>query len=66
VVTTNMRELPPPALVEAASWALARDMTRRHPELSILRYHPGGGQYDCLAIRSSSGLHVDLNRVGRI
>lgn len=61
-----MRALPPAALVEAASWALARDLTRRHPELSILKYHPGGGQYDCLAIRSASGLHIDLNRVGRI
>jgi hypothetical protein len=41
-------------------------MTRRHPELTVLRYHPGGGQYDCLAIRSERGVHIDLNRVGRI
>lgn len=60
--------LPPPhrTVVEAASWKLATDLVRRYPELSILRYHPGGGQYDCLAIRSNNGLHIDLNRKGRI
>ncbi len=59
---------PPPTatVIEAASWTLATDLARRHPELSIGRCHPGGGQYDCLAIRSEKGLSVDLNRVGRI
>jgi hypothetical protein len=58
---------PPTATaIEAASWTLAAEMTRRHPELTITRYHPGGGQYDCLAIRSERGVHIDLNRVGRI
>lgn len=57
---------PAPSVLEAASWTLATEMTRRHPELTVLRYHPGGGQYDCLAIRSERGVHIDLNRVGRI
>ena len=48
---------PPTATaIEAASWTLAAEMTRRHPELTITRYHPGGGQYDCLAIRSERGV----------
>lgn len=58
---------PPTATaIEAASWTLAAEMTRRHPELTITRYHPGGGQYDCLAIRAERGVHIDLNRVGSI
>ncbi|MEX5255073.1 TY-Chap2 family putative peptide chaperone [Kocuria arenosa] len=58
---------PPTAtVVEAASWTLAAEMTRRHPELTITRHHPGGGQYDCLAIRAERGVDIDLNRVGRI
>ena len=62
------RPLTPPhrTVVEAASWKLATDLVRRHPELSVFRYHPAGGQYDCLAIRSDNGLHIDLNREGRI
>lgn len=56
----------PVTLIEAASWTLATDLIRRHPDLQITRYHPGGGQYDCLAIRSDGGTHIDLNRTGRI
>ncbi|MER7604728.1 hypothetical protein [Nocardioides sp. NPDC127503] len=52
--------------MEVASWKLATDLVRRHPELTVERYHPAGGTYDCLAIRSSNGLHIDLNRRGRI
>lgn len=55
-----------PTVIEAASWTLAAQMARRHPGVTVSRHHPGGGQYDCLAIRSESGLHIDLNRVGRI
>lgn len=57
---------PAPTVLEAASWTLATELARRHPELTVARYHPGGGQYDCLAIRSERGVHIDLNRVGRI
>lgn len=59
-------DTPASTVLEAASWTLAAEMTRRHPHLTVLRYHPGGGLYDCLAIRSERGAHVDLNRVGSI
>ncbi len=67
-LVNSPRPLDPPTAtaIEAASWTLAAEMTRRHPELTITRYHPGGGQYDCLAIRSERGVHIDLNRVGSI
>lgn len=54
------------ALIEATSWTLASELTRRHPGLEVRRHHPGGGQYDCLAVRSEAGLQLDLNRTGRI
>jgi hypothetical protein len=57
---------PTATVIEAASWTLAAEMTRRHPELTITRHHPGGGQYDCLAIRSERGVDIELNRAGRI
>lgn len=66
MVNASAHVQPSRALVEAASWALACHLTRRHPGLSIIRYRPGGGQYDCLGIRSVAGLNIDLNRVGRI
>ncbi|WP_344735559.1 hypothetical protein [Nocardioides fonticola] len=53
-------------MIEAASWRLAVTLVRRHRDLVIGREHPGGGQYDCLAIRSDAGLLVYLNRVGSI
>jgi hypothetical protein len=56
-----------PTILEAASWRLASQLVRRHPdELNVWRLHPGGGQYDVLGIRSEQGLSVDLNRRGRI
>lgn len=62
----NHLDPPTQTVIEAVSWTLATEMTRRHPELTITRYHPGGGQYDCLAIRSERGVDIDLNRAGRI
>lgn len=66
MTTAAQVDPPTPTVLDAASWTLATEMTRRHPELTVLRYHPGGGQYDCLAIRSEGSVHIDLNRVGRI
>lgn len=56
-------------LIEAASWYVATALVRRHPELRIIQTHPGGGQYDCLAIYRRGtdpfeGPHLDLNRLG--
>ncbi|WBQ04463.1 TY-Chap2 family putative peptide chaperone [Kribbella sp. CA-293567] len=56
-----------PTVVEAASWRLASEIARRHPQLiRIAREHPGGGQYDVLALRSIAGLDIMLNRSGTI
>lgn len=65
-MTDATPDQPSRSLIEAASWTLACDLTRRHHGLSIIRYHPGGGQYDCLGVRSAAGLSIDLNREGRI
>jgi hypothetical protein len=64
-------------LIEAASWRLAATLVRRHPDLNLMKMHPGGGQYDVLCIYSDEALlaapgipvastRISLNRVGRI
>lgn len=55
-----------PTVAEAASWGLATALARRHPELVVRREHPGGGQYDVLAVRSPQGCALMLNRTGTI
>lgn len=55
-----------PTVIEAASWKLACSIARRHPALVIRREHPGGGQYDVLAVRSDRGCQIMLNRAGTI
>lgn len=60
-----------PELIAAFSWAVAARVVRRHPHLEIVEEHPGGGTYDCLAIRASEDGSpaesiVHLNRVGSI
>jgi len=51
---------------EAASWHIAAELSRRYPhELTVHETHPGGGQYDCLAVQHVRRGHlVDLNRSG--
>lgn len=57
-------------VTEAASWRLASELARRHPQqVRLLRGHPGGGQYDVLWIRSADDDapgSVPLNRNGTI
>lgn len=56
-------------MLEAASWRLASELVRRHPDTTrLIRGHPGGGQSDCLWILPSTGDTGDirLNRNGTI
>ncbi len=58
------------SVLEAASWRLAAELCRRHPDrLRIYELHPGGGQYDCLSIAvagESPRSLIQLNRNGSI
>ena len=61
------------SVIEAASWRLASELVRRHPdEIRLVRGHPGGGQYDVLWLRRlGDGNQIDpgnvpLNRNGTI
>lgn len=48
-------QLPQP-FAEAASWRLAAELVRRHPDdLWVVETHPMTGQYDCLTILERSG-----------
>lgn len=59
-------------MLEAASWALAARLVRRHPHrVRIFHGRPGGGQSDVLWLRrptpeASGGGDIRLNRVGTI
>jgi len=59
---------------EMASWQVAAELVRRHPnEFVVIETHPGGGQYDCLSIYERRGdknrpkflNFADLNRIPR-
>lgn len=59
----------------AQSWWIAAELVRRHPELMVYEKHPGGGQYDVLAVATPDQFspiahdpspQVMLNRVGTI
>ena len=54
-------------LVEIASWRLVSELHRRYPHrFRIIETHPGGGQYDCLALYDGKLRHIaDFNRNGR-
>lgn len=57
------------SVLEAASWRLASELVRRHPDtLRLIRAHPGGGQSDCLWLMPTAGVDGDvrLNRQGTI
>ena len=57
------------SVLEAASWRLASELVRRHPDSTrILRTHPGDGMYDCLTIVSTENNAgtIQLNREGTI
>jgi hypothetical protein len=61
-----------PALrfVLAQSWWIAAELARRHPELVVHEMHPGGGQYDVLAVSTLpfavANERVMLNRAGSL
>lgn len=52
--------------VTAQSWWIATELVRRNPQLRILEWHPGGGQYDALGILDLSleKVTISLNRRG--
>lgn len=57
------------SVLEAASWRLASELVRRHPDTArLIRAHPGGGQSDCLWLLPTAGKTGDvrLNRNGTI
>jgi len=57
------------SVLEAASWRLASELVRRHPNtVRLIRAHPGGGQFDVLWIVPTAGGQgeIILNRAGSI
>jgi hypothetical protein len=57
------------SVLEAASWRLASELLRRHPDTTrLIRAHPRGGQSDCLWVLPTAGKTGDLrlNRHGTI
>jgi len=55
-------------LEEIASWRLITELWRRFPErFDLVEAHPGGGQYDCLALltkEQNPSVAIDVNRGG--
>ena len=59
----------PRHVAEAASWRLAAELIRRHPDdLWAVETHPMTGQYDCLTILERSGArhHTPLFQLNRM
>ncbi|WP_407941903.1 TY-Chap2 family putative peptide chaperone [Microcella pacifica] len=56
--------------VVPASWWLAAELVRRHPDMVAYEMHPGGGMYDVLALvlppYEENPTRVMLNRAGSI
>jgi hypothetical protein len=51
------------SLINAASWRVATEITRRYPSLFIIESHPA--IYDCLSIMDEDGKHYgSFNRLG--
>jgi len=46
----------------AQSWWIATKLVRRHPELTILETHAGGGQYDSLSLVQNGQMLLSINR----
>lgn len=64
-----------PAQVVAASWWIAAQLVRWHPDLLAYEMHPGGGMYDILAVTppeqvspdaAPNGARILLNRAGSV
>jgi hypothetical protein len=53
---------------EKKAWVLSLivDMIRKGELVEVERTHPGGGQYDCIGIKSHSGFEVEFNVRGSI
>jgi hypothetical protein len=61
-------EEPAQRFLIAQSWWVASELVRRHPELVVHEMHPGGGQYDVLAVfappHDKARTILMLNRAG--
>ena len=60
---------PSRMLLEVASWRVASDIVRRHPQVRVIETHPGGGQYDCVQLllqpdKGTASPSIVLNRAG--
>ncbi|GAA1614325.1 hypothetical protein [Actinoplanes couchii] len=58
--------MPAERFILAQSWWLASQLFRRHPKLTLIETHPGGGLYDCLTLVSGQSSLIHINRVGGI
>lgn len=67
---TNWNSSEPSNLTEREkkSWVLSLivDMIRKGESFNVERTHPGGGQYDCIGIKSFGNIEVDFNVRGSI
>lgn len=57
-------------LEEIISWRFVTELWRRWPKrFDLIEMHPGGGQYDCLALRTRGQdptIAIDVNRGGSV
>ncbi|MFC7532489.1 hypothetical protein [Actinoplanes sp. GCM10030250] len=58
--------MPPMRFVIMQSWWLATRLVRRHPDLTVIETHPGGGQYDRLSLVRGQENLININRAGSI
>ena len=58
-------DVVPSGLLNAASWRLAAELVSAIPGARVRELHPGGDQYDVLAVLTDDGrVHLDINRNG--
>ncbi|WP_433303945.1 hypothetical protein ACQP2F_13470 [Actinoplanes sp. CA-030573] len=58
--------MPAERFVLSQSWWLAGEIVRRHPGITLVETHPGGGTYDCLTLMRDHATLIDINRAGSI
>jgi hypothetical protein len=67
VESPHWHEVLPWPLINAASWRLAADLVAALPGARVVEMHPGGGQYDILAVLADDGgVRLQINRGGSL